>query len=319
MSLLDTIFGTNDSHLLIAPIGLGKTSFVFHLLSKEKKIIFIAPLRSIVEEVLEKADTFSINDYEEFCLAKKGILVATPESLLSFDLEYFSMRNILFVLDEFHLYYEWADTFRDSMRDFLEELYAFEARILGLTATMGNIHFKKLKIDMALIQREMQIIDLGNMDFHYPPECSKAMTYTQLNYEMIKLGLISRKKVIVFVRTRKEVTIFVDRLKKYGVDVIGCVGGESSLFLKAYRQRSYQFIVCTKVLGHGVNLGRIDRVLILDEVPSYEKVQMCGRGGRDANSYKVFYLNNSISMNLRSKIKELFSNFALKVLEFLYE
>ena len=88
-----------SSHLLIAPIGLGKTSFVFSLLEVERKLIFVAPLRSIVEEVLERDFTFSIKDFDEFINAKLGMLVVTPEALLPYDTDYLCLKNTLFVLD----------------------------------------------------------------------------------------------------------------------------------------------------------------------------------------------------------------------------
>lgn len=319
MTLENMITQNDNSHVLIAPIGLGKTSFIFHLIKKENKIIFVAPLRSIVEEILKREETFSIREFDVFNSVKRGVLVVTPESLLPFDLEYFSTRNTLFVLDEFHLYYEWADTFREKMRDFLENLYALEVRILGLTATMGQNHYKKLRIDSAFFNREMRIIDLGNMNFHYPPSSSTGLTYGQIDFEILRLGLFSKKKVLIFVKTRKQVSHYVNKLKKYGVDVIGCVGGESSYFIEAYDRRFYQVIVSTKVLSHGVNLGRIDRVFILDNVPEFERVQMCGRGGRDGNSYTISYLIHSKPSKIKDRFKELFSIFALKVLKFFYE
>ena len=286
----------------------------------EQPIVFISPLRSIVNELIELRGSISLAGDKE---SKRGallkfkkepgsILLTTPEALNNEVLKELKYMRPLFVIDEFHLFYLWGKTFRDKLRGFLEELYLDRQKILGLSATIPEEVFEEIELDHVLSGNNLIKLDLGNYKLRNKPRAVRSVSLeTFWNLIVIK-AKVFRRKTIIFVRTRSEVNQYVLWLKKQGIRAIGCVGGETKSFLKNYQTYIYDVIVSTSVLSHGVNLGRIESVCLHYSPEDYLRIQMIGRGGRTGKPFEVLEIKQNLT--LKDKVVDHIVHFLSKVL-----
>ena len=321
---IKTIVKNNrGTSLYIAPIGAGKTRFVWELaFSISEPIVFISPLRSIINELSELKGSINFGGDREskrgallkFKQESQSILLLTPESLTNEI--WIALKNMrpLFVIDEFQLFYIWGKTFRDKLRGFIEELYLDRHKILGLSATISEDVLKEIELDHVLCGSNLIKLDLGNFKLRNEPRRIKKVSIESFwKFVLIKVKLL-RKRTIVFVRTRREVEHYVLWLKKKGVYAIGCVGGETKEFLRKFQSSKYDVIVSTSVLSHGVNLGLIENVCLSYSPEEYLRIQMIGRGGRTGKPFTVIEIQQELEF--KDKLFDQIVHFLSKVVSF---
>ena len=90
-------------------------------------------------------------------------------------------------------------------------------------------------------------------------------------------------------------------LRGLGFNVLGCKGGEVSLFLeKLYEFKDLQCICTTSALSHGVNLGIVRGVFFTYPVENRDFwFQMVGRGGRRGEKFEFFGFNSFLGKKSR--------------------
>jgi len=311
MKLINELFLSSQFTLLTAPVAAGKTRLVVEFYREEQyKVIFVSPLRALANEVYQKLSATDKkvflagrgNSLEEtftdFLQARKGFLVTTMELLNEDFLEACSEQheNILFILDEFHLFYHWGAEFRPILHDRFLAILDTQAPVMGITATMSSELLDRMQNDLAYHSEYWIHLDYGNHKLHREP---KKIHY----FHAMKPALFNRAfwremrmkedcdVHLLFCSYRSEVDELVARAKRMGLRALGCVGGEVEIFLKDLEkcQGKIDVIFSTTTLSHGVNLPEIKKVFINYEVGNYDFwLQMIGRGGRQGADYEVY-------------------------------
>ena len=282
-----------NSELLIltAPPASGKTYLISGLIAQfPQPLLFISPLRALANE----------------CLAKWGesCVVMTPEEWLN---KGKSARVV--ILDEFHLYFYWGNSFRPKMWEAFFELVQEAELVIFMTATLTKEMKEEIKTfscqfdQITWIDHGNQI--LKNKPYHY----YKAGSVRWIEDYLLNCSCLSPGVNLIFCAYRKEVIKWENLLKEQGFSVWTCVGGEASAFsLKVQRESPPQFIVATTVLSHGVNLPNISRIFFLYEVRNLDFwIQMVARGGRKGERFEVFALENPVGI----KWSKIFNSLAI--------
>ena len=181
MNLSNHLFLPNHFTLFTAPVAAGKTKLVVDYYRENSlKIIFVSPLRALANEVYTKLSTSEKHVYlaggkmplEEcmtnFLAAKKSFLISTIELLSEDFLEACALQNekILFVLDEFHLFYHWGESFRPILHDRFLAILNSEAPVLAITATMSDEWLSQLKFDLTFHHDVWFHLNYGNHQLH---------------------------------------------------------------------------------------------------------------------------------------------------------
>lgn len=335
MELIDELFSPSQFTLLTAPVAAGKTKLVVEYYREaQKKVIFVSPLRALANEVHSKLASTDKNIFlaggdlsledcmEKFLQKDKAFLVATMELLSEDFLEACAEQNenILFILDEFHLFYHWGESFRPVLHDRFLAILDTQCPVLGITATMSLDLLQKLKADLEYHHSFWIYIDYGNHQLHRHPKeihCFHQMKPQYFHRAMWReLRMKNPKDVyLVFCSYRSEVDELVSRSRRMGLRSIGCVGGEVETFLEDLKKRNEEVdcIFSTTTLSHGVNLPEIKKVFINYEVKDYDFwLQMIGRGGRRGADYEVYTFDRFHSQKdqfLKNKLKIYLSDF----------
>lgn len=289
-----------DALIITAPPGWGKTYKILKAIKKSKrKVVFIFPLRALCDEVYLSALRFNIlainmrnrKDFEQLNDIDYSLIVTTPE-LLSFCE---NIENHIFILDEFHLFYYWGDTFRERMYEVYMEVISESVPILFLTATLGDELKSRLILELELNYESIHQINIGNQKLKniperifYYPICFRSWMREDFLYSK------QRGTAIIFCKYRKEVKALELELKGMGKRVISCVGGEAQEFVEVLSKAlsPYDFIIATSVVSHGVNLPNIKTIYFNYEVENLDfYLQMLGRGGRDGDCFDVHVQN----------------------------
>lgn len=311
MKLINELFLPSQFTLLTAPVAAGKTRMVTEFYRDSAlKVIFVSPLRALANEVYNRLSlserhvflTGGGHKLEEaladFLQARKAFLVATMELLSEDFLEACALQSerILFILDEFHLFYHWGEGFRPILHDRFVAILETQCPVLGLTATMSEEMMGKLKSDLAFHSDTWIYLDFGNHQLHREPE--KIHYFPVLKPEIFnrafwrELRQKEEKEVYLFFCSyRSEVDELVARARRMGFRALGCVGGEVEIFLKNLEECKGEtdIIFSTTTLSHGVNLPEIRKVFINYGVGNYDFwLQMAGRGGRQGAPYEVY-------------------------------
>jgi ATP-dependent DNA helicase RecQ len=281
---------------LMAPMGWGKTRQVWDLLEQSPRIVFLCPLRSIVEELSEREHAFALlgdekkQVFDNFIKAKKGVLVSTVESLPLLSL-LGKNEDFLYVFDEFHLFYAWGESFRERLYDSFIEVLGAEARVLVLTATAHGNFLDRLKGDLALTNYQSFFVDLGNFKLKYEPQKTYVVTKCQQKISMWWSALFFfRGRVLYFFATKRELYDFREKLRQAGVESRVCIGGEVKDFCLREQTSRPRIVLATSALSHGVNIRNIRRIYLTYEPEDFMKAQMIGRGGRFGEGFTVFEL-----------------------------
>ena len=116
---------------LISPPASGKTSFLLYLLDHYNddvyQWIFISPLKALADEFANR-----LRDQDQ-------ILVLTAEKLKSDKYQYlFHCEKTIFIIDEFHLFYQWGFSFRQALLDIWYQVSISRGHVLALTATLES-------------------------------------------------------------------------------------------------------------------------------------------------------------------------------------
>jgi len=228
-----------------------------------------------------------------------NFLVATPESLKTRLLEKLSQfqPRPLIILDEIHLFYKWGKSFRPRLLSFIETIGSMNFPSLGLTATLDQESLSWLESSISP-GFETMILDHGNMKMNFPPERNvyfpKKLRLLFNQFFEDQMRTHPHKTALYFCRTRDEVYQWVDYFHWLGVNALGCVGGETSSFMKNYkRNQPPRVIFSTSALSHGVNLGSIDEIYINHYLEDQDMwIQMASRGGRTGENFDIYSFNN---------------------------
>lgn len=288
---------TEQACLITAPPGWGKT---YQLLSaiqaSNRKVVFVFPLRALCEEVYRQAIQSKIScinlkaSDDQDCLKHFQLIVTTPEQSLNFS---FSER--LFILDEFHLFYYWGRSFRESLLDFLEQKLASAPALMMLSATVSDQVQDWVKSFLKINYLEVIKLDFGNLKLINDPQ--SVYYYPKVFQHWLLDSINSHVKgecCLIFCAFRNQVSLMTKHLQARGFNVLSCVGGEAKEFSQKLNQvGDLEFIVATSVISHGVNLPKIKKIYFLYQVESLDFfLQMVGRGGRRGDGFEIHSLNH---------------------------
>ncbi len=336
MKLIPDLFFPSCFTLLTAPVASGKTRMVVEFYrDHDFKIIYLSPLRALANEVffnLEKNNEKNIflaggempleNCLEGFIKAKKSFLVTTAE-LLNEDFieELYSLEEkVLFVIDEFHLFYYWGETFRPVLHERFLTILNFYFPILAVTATMDESVMAQMKKDLSYYQDFWIHLDYGNHKLHRTPKNLVSFHGLKPQYIQKAFWREIRQKdekdiFLYFCAYRSQVDELVARTNRLGFKALGCVGGEVENFLLNVKENEGKIdcIFSTTTLSHGVNLPEIKKVFIDYEIKNYDFwLQMIGRGGRQGSDYQVYthdLFHSTRKSRVKQKIKILLADF----------
>lgn len=336
MKLIPELFYPSCFTLLTAPVASGKTRMVVEFYRENKlKIIYLSPLRALANEVfanlkkqeekniyLAGGDLPLLECFEKFIEKEKAFLIATAELLSDEFIEELSTldQKVLFVIDEFHLFYYWGESFRPILHDRFLSILNFYFPILAITATMAETVMTQLKSDLVFYQDFWIHIDYGNHQLHREP--AQLLSFNGLKPHFIQkafwreLRLKNEKDIFLyFCAYRSQVDELTARSRRLGFKAIGCVGGEVENFLEEVELNKGKIdcIFSTTTLSHGVNLPEIKKVFIDYEIKNYDFwLQMIGRGGRQGSAYEVYsidHFHTSKKERIKHKVKILLSDF----------
>jgi ATP-dependent DNA helicase RecQ len=266
--------------LLTSPPASGKTYWInsFKDSLEDQELLVISPLRALAEE----------------CKMKWGqkITVMTPEEWL--------IKKIPFeviIFDEFHLFFYWGDSFRPMMWEAFFEISQKAKLTILLTATVSM----EMKREIQLFEchfHSLTWVDHGNQILRYKPSrYIKAPSYSWL-IKQIESEKKNDGVKLIFCQYRDEVLKWEKTLNLRGYRCISCVGGESkNMARKLLKIPEPDFIICTTVLSHGVNLPKIKRIYFLYKIDQLDFwIQMVARGGRSGEEFKVFSLESPVGL-----------------------
>lgn len=266
--------------LLMAPMGWGKTRLIWEFVEDYDRIIIVSPLRSILEDLKER-DCVVDN------ISEKGVFLTTVESFSKKDLDFALESNSLFVLDEFHLFYEWGETFRPRLLEFLYRLSSSNAKVIGLSATITDDLYRVIERDVENNFKHFCILNIGNFQkknmYKKKMMTIRPLLLLKLLWHVI---LFNRGRTILFCPTRKEVFSWHDFFSRLGISCDYCVGGEVKGFVEREALYPAKLIIATSALSHGVNLRGIENIYISYRPNESTNFQMIGRGGRFGEEFQ---------------------------------
>jgi superfamily II DNA or RNA helicase len=334
MKLIPELFTAGLFTLLTAPVAKGKTKLIVdYYRDNQVRMVFVSPLRALANEVYsklkEEKSTYILGGEvgrDEVCIdflqKKKAFLVTTMELLSEEFLEAIADSAIptLFILDEFHLFYHWGESFRPILHDRFLAILNSDSAVLGMTATMSEDLTLKLTHDLAYHCESWIHIDYGNHQLHREPfKLNSFIGFSKNKLERVfarEMSLKNNDEVFLFFCSyRSEVDEKVQWARRQGYRALGCVGGEVERFLSELHQSDGKIdcIFSTTTLSHGVNLPEIKKVFINYEVKNYDFwLQMIGRGGRRGSDYNVYTFDAfhlSKKELLKNKLKIYLSDF----------
>lgn len=299
----DVLKNLQNSQALIvtAPPGWGKTYHFLKAIKSVKKlnVIFIFPLRALCDEVYLKAIEFSIStanirkmsDYDTQSLDYFRLILCTPELC---DLDRLSRKRII-ILDEFHLFYYWGDTFRPALSELFYEICSHGYPLVLLSATLNKEFIERLNFELRLNYENYYYLNFGNqllknIPYHliYYPKLSHLWIWDDIFYAK-RTGIS-----LVFCQFRNQVRELSLLLKNKGFHVLSCVGGEAKDFCIELekQEKKIDYIVATSVVSHGVNLPSISKVYLTYKIANIDfYLQMIGRGGRDGARFELHTMN----------------------------
>lgn len=336
MKLIPELFSPSCFTLLTAPVASGKTRMVVEFYRENDfKIIYLSPLRALANEVYsnlkirEEKNVYlaggenKLEDiYKLFIKKQKAFLVTTIELLNEEFIEeiFFREQKVIFVIDEFHLFYHWGEGFRPLLHDRFLSLLNHEYPVLAVTATMDKNVMDSLKKDLGFYQDFWIHLDYGNHQLHREP--TRVMCFNGLKPSFIHKAFWREMRAkkeddifLYFCAYRSQVDELVSRAKRHGFRALGCVGGEVGDFLTELQKQEGKVdcIFSTTTLSHGVNLPEIKKVFIDYEVKNFDFwLQMIGRGGRQGNEYQVYSIDRfhtSKTERLKHKLSIVLSDF----------
>lgn len=331
MELIDKL--NPDSFILfIAPPAWGKTSLILELYQKcDKSVVFLSPLRALAEEVFQRikrekgammAKDLASKYTQELLQKKNGeqkkfFMVATVETF-PFDLiDSLSPQQTVFIIDEFHLFYLWGETFRPLLKQMQYAIGAAGFPTLALSASFEKTLAKHWYLEYYQNYSNLYLVNYGNLNFKTLPQRKVAYVLfgkKLLEYQLTKdiLSLNKHERIMLFCNYRNEVDKWYEFCTRHKIKALACVGGEVPRFLEAMSALAdSQVIIATSVLSHGVNLPSFQKVYLNTCVENESFwLQMASRAGRKGENFEVHSLN-TYHMDGRQKLRNLLYNFKL--------
>tara|TARA_Y100000385_G_scaffold258167_1_gene285961 strand:- start:502 stop:1584 length:1083 start_codon:yes stop_codon:yes gene_type:complete len=298
---INTLLNLNSNVLLIAPTGWGKTTLLLDLVkNSEKTWVYLAPLRALANEFYIRSSkaikgTILISHHYEVqemisSGLKTKLLIITPELLSEKLIQYFKIGTN-YVFDELHLFYYWGGTFRPKLIECYEDVLSTGNSCLSLSATMSDELVKRWEIDGRLNSERTIKINLNNHTLKKDP---RETTYIPKPFAKLFMNELIFKKTrfskLIFCAYKDEVMSLKNRLEGLGFCVVTCIGGQTQLLAgELSRKPKPDFILATSAASHGVNLPKISIIYLSYKIKNYDFwVQMCGRGGRQGEEFRVF-------------------------------
>ncbi|MFT5298336.1 MAG: hypothetical protein ACI9YH_004384, partial [Colwellia sp.] len=243
-------------HLLTATTGTGKTTLVLDKM--DRKVIFSAPLNSIIEQQ-------SLNRPYEVLTGTSGVLPATDKILCSYDalialLDKNDLSDYLIVLDEFHRVL--SDGFRlDKMSGLLERLKGSNYTILCMSGTFDPTHLEWFKFDYHFDFkatdrpiRSVQVLEtIGTLD-HALIRFLRSLKPTDNNLVLFddKTKILAIQKALASQKQLSDITVISADSKNDEV---------YKRFLALEEIKGT--VLTTQVLLEGINLRNIDNIVIV--------------------------------------------------------
>lgn len=310
MKELNDILDADYSCMLIAPTGWGKTTLLIDLIQKsDKKWVYLSPLRALCDEFSQRAivieDSHCPKTQKDLLKVDKDfkLITITPE-LCSDELIF--EEDVIWVFDEFHLFYYWGESFRRKIIDLFEVLVSFNRKYLLLSATVDDEVFKywsEFNHDKICINLGNQMIKKEPLKrYYYQDEFSRQLSFIK-----------GENPTLVFFKYRKEVKSAEVYLKALGFKVVSGLGGESHLFNQRIKDNpDVDFILGTSALSHGVNLPKISNILLTFKIGNLDMwTQMVGRAGRRGENFRL-YTKDHYRLNGLQLIKTLINSYLKK-------
>ncbi|AYF45592.1 type III restriction enzyme, res subunit [Halobacteriovorax sp. BALOs_7] len=266
--------------LLMAPMGWGKTRLIWEFVEDFDRIIIVSPLRSILEDLKDRDCV--VNN-----ISDKGVFLTTVESFSKNDLDFALRSNSLFVLDEFHLFYEWGETFRPRLLEFLYKISSSNTKVIGLSATITDELYRIIERDVENNFKHFCLLNIGNFQKKNMYKKKDVVIRPLLLLKLLWRQLFfSQGRTILFCSTRKEVFMWDRFFSRLGLSCDYCVGGEVKDFIARECEAPAQIVIATSALSHGVNLRGIENIYISYCPNESTNFQMIGRGGRFGEEFQ---------------------------------
>lgn len=310
----------NTFYLLVAPPAWGKTRFLkdLYVVLQEKRVVYISPLRALAREVYGQWQGInstlfyasSRQDLQAFtknCRKWKNFfLIATPEVITENFWQELEEKSCCFILDEFHLFYEWGAGFRPILQSFLVDLITSQHTVYGMSATISPKIIREIRFFYSDFFQKRYLFNFGNFELLKKPHSTKlALTPQALEILLLKVLSKGERGVLIFCQYRQQVNDYYKRLKRRKISVVKCRGGEVEKFTRDLAREKPQVIIATSVLSHGVNLPQIKHIFFFyREKREYMKIQMIARGGRQGEEYFLYGLKKK--RGIGQKVKDFF-------------
>ena len=236
-------------HLLTATTGIGKTTLVLDKL--DRKIIFAAPLNSIIEQSKKGREYETLN-------GTSGVLPSSKKVLCSYDalialLDKNDLSDYLIVLDEFHKCL--SDGYRiNVMSGLIERLKSKPYTVLCMSGTFNPTHLECFKFDYHFDYkadrpiREIQVLE----------------TTGTLDNALIRFlrGLKSNQNNLVLFDDKAKALAIQKVLRD--ITVISSDSKEEEFYKKFLTLGEIRgTVLTTQVWLEGINLKNIDNIVII--------------------------------------------------------
>lgn len=274
---LEMIF--QDLLILTAPPASGKTSWITNFMKElETQPLVISPLRALANECQDRWGS--------------KVTVMTPEEWMKK-----KIQSEVVVIDEFHLWFYWGDTFRPLLWEAFYEVVQGAKLVVLLTATLSQVMLEEILMMRTHFHR-LTWVDFGNQALKFSPRLYIVARSRDWLLKQLFMREPHEKTTLVFCEFRNQVMELQSYLSTSGFTCVSCVGGEAKLMReKLLLHPQPEFIVATTVLSHGVNLPEIQRIFFLYEIKNPDFwLQMIARGGRRGEAYDVFALEKPFGL-----------------------
>lgn len=288
MKELFPLIDLNSNILMLAPTAWGKTSLLLDLAQKYS-LVYVSPLRALSNEfsLRCKEEGLDVIRYKRKDRCEFDVLILACEQVSEFSLEEIENEELLFIFDEFHLFYYWGEEFRPHLNHAYQLICMQRWKTICLSATASEQvmgYWKKLNIGY----ENSYILNLGNQKIKTWPR--DIYIFKNRNHILELLQMNKEGTILVFCKYRKEVKNLADQFNRVGVKSLTCISGEVDLFIKALDcDPNPKLIFATTTLSHGVNLPSLKSVVLMYDVKNFDfLLQMIGRAGRHGESFSVY-------------------------------
>ena len=305
-AIIEAVLSGKDS-IAVLPTGGGKSlCYQLPALIANGLVVVVSPLVSLMEDQVRKLRDRNIT---AICLHsgldierrnsvintlkdsnnQLRLLYISPERINSKLIQEFlyikgkKKQIIAIAIDEAHCISSWGHDFRPNYRrlDLIRSLCP-DVPIVALSATAPP----KVRADIIrLLHLQNPLIQVCSARRHNLHYSIKTRAKEPL-VEILEALKCSRGASLIYVRTRRLVEYWTQKLNQEGIPAIGYHGGLDYLVrekaLNNFLSKSSPVLVATVAFGMGVDRSDVGLVLHLDLPPNPERyLQESGRAGRD--------------------------------------